>query len=106
MCVFRSVFENLIEKQFPAPSRELFEGSPKTKKRFALRSRSPSPQKVRESGSAMKRRVLTRLNSQHSSKRPRIVYSDESDDEQMDVDNRSDDDKKSRASNDKKMSGS
>lgn len=70
-----------------------------------MRSPSASPQKARETGSAMKRRVLTRLNSQHASKRPRIVYSDDSDDEQdkkMDVD---DDDGKSGASDDEDFSG-
>lgn len=75
------MFENLVEKQFPAPSRQLIEGKSNISK---AKNGFQSSNKLHENGGSLKRRAFARLSSQLTAKRLRVVYSDDSDDEHED----------------------
>lgn len=75
--MLRSVFENLIEKQFPAPEVGFLE---RTQKKNNPKVKSPSPKKNRTTGN-LKRKVLKSLEMRPRAKRARVIYSSDSEQE-------------------------
>lgn len=90
--MFRSVFEFLIQNHFPAPGRSYVTDMQKTNesnegpsRANAKRTRTKvqkSPSPARERNAELKRKVLADLDFRvKKTKKPRVVYSDESDEE-------------------------
>lgn len=73
----------MVENHFPAPARAFLDNNVQSSSQPTSSQDGPSQSKMRNS--TLKRRVLAGLELRRSTKKPRVIYSDDSDEEVEDT---------------------